>query len=247
MQQGGNLPAHRRSLAKSGLVMRDNPESDMLPRSMVRSANAIVTVLVAVGSCTWPLSCGGQTCRCQGDVCMDCSGTTRAAPAPEAGEAEAAMGDSDVADATIDGLPHEAAVTDATIDADCCVHGASAGDGNSAEDVGANGGGPACISGCSRGTITCSSSDPPVGWRCDGPGINSSARFVEAGCTSLPINSVAWCCPSAFLSQCACVPGQDSTCNDDPAISSLHGTCRPDGTCSCTIGPGLNPATGKCR
>jgi hypothetical protein len=44
-----------------------------------------------------------------------------------------------------------------------------------------------------------------------------------------------------------CTPGQDSTCNDNPSISSLHGKCLPDGTCSCTIGPGLNPATGKCR
>jgi hypothetical protein len=226
----------------------------MLPTAMVRYANAIVTVLVTAGACTWPLSCGGQTCSCQGDVCKDCSATTRAAPAPDAGEAEAAMGDTDVADATIDGLPHDApnenatAVTDATIDADCCLDGASAGDGNSAEDVGdANRGGPGCISGCSRGTITCASADPPVGWRCDGPGTNSSARFVEAGCTSLPINSIAWCCPSAFLSQCACMPGQDSTCNDDPAISSLHGTCQPDGTCSCILGSGLNPATGKCR
>ena len=177
---------------------------------MIRYASAVVTVLITVGAWTRALSCGGKTCRCQGDVCMDCSGTTPAAPAPDAGDAES--------------------------------------DGNSAEDVGgANDGGPGCISGCSRNAIACASSDPPVGWRCDGPGITSSAPFLEAGCTSLPINSIAWCCPSAFLSQCACTPGRDSTCNDDPAISSLHGTCRPDGTCSCILGPGLNPATGRCR
>jgi hypothetical protein len=81
--------------------MRDNPESDKLTTLMVRHANAIATVLVTVGACTWPLSCGGQTCRCQGDVCLESSGTTRAAPAPDAGEAEVAMGDSDVADATV--------------------------------------------------------------------------------------------------------------------------------------------------
>lgn len=43
-----------------------------------------------------------------------------------------------------------------------------------------------------------------------------------------------------------CELGRDQTCNDDPAISSLHGTCKPDGTCECAAGVEKNPATGRC-
>jgi hypothetical protein len=43
-----------------------------------------------------------------------------------------------------------------------------------------------------------------------------------------------------------CEPGRDQTCNDDPAISSLHGTCKPDGSCECIEGVAKNPATGRC-
>jgi hypothetical protein len=43
-----------------------------------------------------------------------------------------------------------------------------------------------------------------------------------------------------------CEPGRDQTCNDDPAISSLHGTCKPDGNCECNEGVEKNPATGRC-
>lgn len=43
-----------------------------------------------------------------------------------------------------------------------------------------------------------------------------------------------------------CEPGADQTCNDDPAISSLHGLCLPDGTCECAQGVGKNPDTGRC-
>ena len=45
----------------------------------------------------------------------------------------------------------------------------------------------------------------------------------------------------------ACVFGHDHTCNDDPEVSSLEGTCQADGTCVCNSGFELNPATGKCR
>jgi hypothetical protein len=44
----------------------------------------------------------------------------------------------------------------------------------------------------------------------------------------------------------ACVPGQDMTCNDDPSVSSLRGTCQSDGTCICSSGAMLNPGTGRC-
>ena len=44
-----------------------------------------------------------------------------------------------------------------------------------------------------------------------------------------------------------CVSGMDQTCNDSAYISSLHGTCLPDGTCECYDGFPLNPETGRCR
>jgi hypothetical protein len=43
-----------------------------------------------------------------------------------------------------------------------------------------------------------------------------------------------------------CTFGQDQTCNDDPGISSIHGTCNANGTCTCTSPSKLVPSTGKC-
>lgn len=42
-----------------------------------------------------------------------------------------------------------------------------------------------------------------------------------------------------------CMPGVDQACNDDPALSTLLGKCRPDLTCDCGANT-LNPATGRC-
>ncbi len=42
-----------------------------------------------------------------------------------------------------------------------------------------------------------------------------------------------------------CEVGMDQSCNDNPMISSLHGTCLPDGTCECH-GFEKNPETGRC-
>lgn len=44
-----------------------------------------------------------------------------------------------------------------------------------------------------------------------------------------------------------CTVGQDQTCNDNPALSSLHGSCQADQTCKCQAGFELNPETGKCQ
>ncbi|MBT3217505.1 MAG: hypothetical protein HN348_00300 [Proteobacteria bacterium] len=43
-----------------------------------------------------------------------------------------------------------------------------------------------------------------------------------------------------------CTYGADQTCNDNLAISSLHGTCNEDGTCTCADGFDKNPQTGLC-
>jgi hypothetical protein len=44
----------------------------------------------------------------------------------------------------------------------------------------------------------------------------------------------------------ACTVGADQTCNDDPTINALWGTCVPPGVCQCHGGVSLNPATGRC-
>jgi hypothetical protein len=43
-----------------------------------------------------------------------------------------------------------------------------------------------------------------------------------------------------------CTAGLPQTCNDDPKISSLRGTCTPAGKCVCTGTTPLNPDTGRC-
>ncbi len=44
-----------------------------------------------------------------------------------------------------------------------------------------------------------------------------------------------------------CKFGQDQSCNDDLAISSIHGICNSDSTCQCLDGFVLNTETGKCK
>lgn len=50
---------------------------------------------------------------------------------------------------------------------------------------------------------------------------------------------------SKVLVNKACVPKMDQTCNYDPKISSLRGTCNDDSTCTCNPGA-KKMANGKC-
>lgn len=52
-------------------------------------------------------------------------------------------------------------------------------------------------------------------------------------------------CDAGAASCSACTPGRDETCNADPAMSALAGTCNPDGTCACQNGYGKT-SSGKC-
>ncbi|MBW1881069.1 MAG: hypothetical protein JRJ84_22175, partial [Deltaproteobacteria bacterium] len=49
------------------------------------------------------------------------------------------------------------------------------------------------------------------------------------------------------ITEPVCEYGSDWTCNDNPMISSIHGQCEEDGTCTCfeEFG-GKNPETGLC-
>lgn len=44
-----------------------------------------------------------------------------------------------------------------------------------------------------------------------------------------------------------CTPGMDQTCNDSIEVSSLHGSCNANHTCTCKSPSALNPATGRCK
>ena len=44
-----------------------------------------------------------------------------------------------------------------------------------------------------------------------------------------------------------CDWGKDQTCNHDPFVSSIKGTCNGDGTCTCHEGSKKVPITGKCQ
>jgi hypothetical protein len=68
---------------------------------------------------------------------------------------------------------------------------------------------------------------------------------LVTGCAEAPAPAPT---PTAAPPAPVCTPGQDQTCNDNPAMSSLHGTCRGDAaTCDCHDGFAKNPATGRCR
>jgi hypothetical protein len=43
-----------------------------------------------------------------------------------------------------------------------------------------------------------------------------------------------------------CAFGADQSCNDNPALNSLHGTCNQDGTCTCHAPFGKSATTGRC-
>jgi hypothetical protein len=110
---------------------------------------------------------------------------------------------------------------------------------------------------CVPGTVA-----GPAG--CDPP-----ACATGAVCTALPFRSIAGVCLATCTTQTdcrtgyvcanadpltashptvcwtACQPGVPQSCNDNPMISSLHGTCLSDGTCQCGTFA-KNPATGRC-
>jgi hypothetical protein len=43
-----------------------------------------------------------------------------------------------------------------------------------------------------------------------------------------------------------CTPGADQSCNDNPAVSSIHGHCTDAGVCVCNNDASTNPDSGRC-
>lgn len=74
------------------------------------------------------------------------------------------------------------------------------------------------------------------------------------GCAPANSHAIDVCqCPSGQcfgLDGCqprpVCSPGADQTCNDNLSVSSLHGHCENNGSCTCGAGFAKNPTSGKC-
>jgi len=80
------------------------------------------------------------------------------------------------------------------------------------------------------------------------------ALLVLAACADKPTASsqtaqavASTATPPAAPAPKVCTPGADHTCNDNPAMSSEHGVCNPDGTCTCGPRYERNPQTGLCK
>lgn len=70
--------------------------------------------------------------------------------------------------------------------------------------------------------------------------------IISGLCLSLALGAAGCGGDSSPPESKACTPGSDQTCNDDPAISSLHGACDSEGICTCKTGFAKNTKTGRC-
>jgi hypothetical protein len=107
---------------------------------------------------------------------------------------------------------------------------------------------------CGAGTVCCQPPPPsddggtpgrPCVAACNGTDNCEPGQYCPNNCLMCPCSSM--CMAQSF----ACTYGQDQTCNDNPAISALHGHCvkgmGPTGTwCECNSGFAQNPQTGRC-
>lgn len=76
----------------------------------------------------------------------------------------------------------------------------------------------------------------PAGWPCSHACVDVARCLCPGnGCFILPYGCVT---------PADCTVGADPTCNDNPALSVIHGHCIEGGYCQCT--GGANPLTGKC-
>jgi hypothetical protein len=84
----------------------------------------------------------------------------------------------------------------------------------------------------------------------EGPSVTGIHDLFEASNLSLPAVIAAAASSPAFLQPGGgppCTPGLDQTCNDNPTVSSLRGTCSPAAKCVCRDSVALNSVTGRCQ
>jgi len=81
----------------------------------------------------------------------------------------------------------------------------------------------------------------------DGATFPAADGCNTCSCSTAGMTCTTTACPltDGGATMGGCRPGQDQTCNENPAISSLRGKCQPDGTCVCASGA-PNPTTGRC-
>ena len=86
-----------------------------------------------------------------------------------------------------------------------------------------------------------------------------AGRRYAAGATFLDTDGCSTCtchssggvtcdktsCSDAGVRTGVCTPGNDWTCNEDPTVNSVRGSCQPDGSCRCATGL-VSPYTGRC-
>lgn len=83
----------------------------------------------------------------------------------------------------------------------------------------------------------------------DQPSVTAVQQLFEGSGLDLRTGLAAALSSSSFLAPSGglpCVFGTDQSCNDDPRVSSFHGTCSAAGKCVCGNAYQLNPATGRC-
>lgn len=74
---------------------------------------------------------------------------------------------------------------------------------------------------------------------------DASARDVETPSLDDDASDAALDDGDVEAAGTVCEPGADQTCNENPILSSLHGSCTDAGTCVCKVGE-PNPTTGRC-
>jgi hypothetical protein len=157
---------------------------------------------------------------------------------------------------------------------DGCIQGSpcpdggppTGGAGTGGSGTGGRGGTGGVVGGGGTGSVapisSCPASEPRAGVPCDGTftcDYQTQCRcgaccYVSYRCASgslAVIGSNAGCmlvCDAGIDGMTAppvCTFGADQTCNDNPAVSSIHGHCVDAGVCTCSEGA-RNPDSGRC-
>jgi hypothetical protein len=97
---------------------------------------------------------------------------------------------------------------------------------------------------CVHAQLACSN----IGGTCVAPNGCVTADKTIADPIKYPCGAGQVCCVPLLAP--VCTVGMDQTCNDNPALSSIHGTCALDANltpyCTCKPGFAKNPTTGRC-
>ena len=253
-------------MSNSQLSLVDSHAAGLTHRGPTRGAfGAIALVLIstALGACgTGGGGSGGSTGGASGSDAA-AGGTVADSGGSGGVVADAAVVTPDAAVVTPDAaiVPPDAALPVSTATGQPCAVAADCGDGFDCNTEVRGGycmpGSPGGPTACRPPDVTCPDQThcSPLPWHqisgvcllaCDSPsdcreGYDCQVVSLFPGDPSSPTSDGTVC----WVRQ-VCQPGMDQTCNDNPALNSIHGVCRFDGTCECNAGFALNPDTGRC-